>query len=219
VRFIKNIFLLIYIKNEKYLNTVSLTIRMYKKRNNELEIIMLFSKNYNQRHYLREISRLTKLPLKTTQTSLKQLENKRILLGQQEGKNKYFKLNLNNIQTKFYLLQAEIHKTQLFLEKYTFFKTFLKGTFPTSCLIIFGSYAKFIANKDSDIDMMIISKKDVKLPIHLLPFKSHKIKLSKPQFIKSLKQQETLIKEIEENHVILNDHSFYVNEMWGYYAK
>ena len=36
-------------------------------------------------------------------------------------------------------------------------------------------------------------------------------------FFKAIDKQEDLIKEIEENHIILNNHSFYVNVMWGYY--
>ena len=192
---------------------------MYQKRNKWLEVIALYTGNYKAEFYLRQIAKLAKLPVKTCQNFLSQLEKDKILKGKIEGKNKYFSLNLDNIQTKSYLLQAEIHKTDLFLENYPQIKTFLKSFNTNIPIIVFGSFAKLKANKDSDIDLFIVSEKGQKLPFHLLPYKVHQVNLSENSFIKSLKEQEIIIKEIEENHVILNNHSFYVNIMWGYYGK
>jgi len=192
---------------------------MYLNRNNELEVISLFRGNYKSRYYLREISRISKLPLKTCQNALTNLEKAKILKSKTEGKNKYFSLNLENIKTKSFLQQAEIYQTDLFLEKYPQFKMFLKSLKITVPLIVFGSFAKFTADKNSDLDLLIISDKELELPFHLLPAKAHQIKMSKKTFLKALKEQENLIKEIEENHVILNNHSFYVSIMWGYYGE
>ena len=192
---------------------------MYQKRNKELEIVSLFRGNYKARFYLREISKLSKLPLKTCQNVLASLEKAKILKSKIEGKNKYFSLNLENIKTKSYLLQAEIYQTDLFIEKYPQFKIFLKSLKTTNLIIIFGSFAKFTADKNSDLDLLVIAKKELKLPFHLLPFKPHQIKMSEKTFIKAIKEQENLIKEIEENHIILNNHSFYVSIMWDYYEK
>ena len=91
---------------------------MYPNRNNELEIISLFKGNYNARFYLREISKLSKLPLKTCQNALSNLEKAKVLKSKVEGKNKYFWINLENIKTKSYLQQAEIYQTDKFIEKY-----------------------------------------------------------------------------------------------------
>ena len=192
---------------------------MYQKRNKELDVISLYNGNYKLEFYLRHISKLAKLPLKTCQNALIYLEKKRILKSKVEGKNKYFSLNLDNIQTKSILLQAEIYRTDLFLEMYPQFKTFLKELNTNILIIIFGSYAKLTADKNSDLDLLIISEKEQKLPYHLLSYKIHKVNLSESSFIKAIKEQEILIKEIEENHIILNNHSFYVNAMWGYYGK
>jgi len=99
---------------------------MYQKRNKELVVLTLYLGDYTRQFYLREISKVTKIPIKTTQNVMLNLEKNNILRSHMDGKNKYFKLNLDNIQTKFYLLQAEIHKTQLFIDRYQPFKTFLK---------------------------------------------------------------------------------------------
>lgn len=192
---------------------------MYQKRNEELDILGLFLSGYNKQFYLREISRLTEIPLKTTQIKIIRLEKGSILKSAISGKNKYFRLNLDNIQTKFCLLQAEINKTQSFVEKYPLFKIFINDIKTNSLLIVFGSFAKFRVGKDSDLDLLIISEEKQKLPFHLLSYKIHKIELSEPDFLQSMEKQENLIKEIEENHIILNNHSSYVNAMWNYYGK
>jgi predicted nucleotidyltransferase len=189
---------------------------MYIKRYKGLEIIKLYLRDYTKQFYLREISKLTQIPLKTTQNLIANLEREKILKSTTRGKNKYFVLNLDNIQTKFYLLQSEIKKTMLFLEKYPIFKTFLKELKTDILIIIFGSFAKMTADKDSDLDILTTSKQ---LPLHLLPYKIHKIEISESTIKKAVKKQEDLIKEIEDNHIIINNHSLYVNIMWRHYAK
>lgn len=192
---------------------------MYLKRNKELDVAALYSGDYKAKFYLRQISKLAKLPLKTCQNILANLEKDRILKSKLEGKNKYFSLNLDNIQTKSYLLKAEINRTDIFLEKYPEFKTFLKSINTNSIIIIFGSFAEFKADKDSDLDLFIISNNEEKLPSHLLPYKIHKNSLSEESLKKAIKEKETLIKEIEANHIILNNPFSYVNIMWEYYGK
>ncbi len=191
----------------------------YQKRNKEMEVIALYNGNYKAEFYLRQTSKIAKLPLKTCQNVLFILEKSKILKSKTEGRNKYFSLNLNNIQAKSSLLQAEIYKTGIFLENYPAFKTFLKEINTNLPIIVFGSFAKFKADKDSDLDLLVISKKEQKLPFHLLPYKVHQINLAESSFIKAVKKQEPLIKEIEENHILLNNHSFYVNVMWSIYGR
>ena len=192
---------------------------MYKKRDNVLEVLNLYRGNYKKGLYLGEINKLSGLNLKTTQNALEFLENSGILKSNIRGKNKYFYLNLNNIQTKLFLLQAEIYKTHLFLNKYPQFKIFLndlKDTFP---LIVFGSFSKFKADKNSDIDLLVLSKNKPKLSLHFLSNKVHLLSFSEEDFVNSLNKSETLIDEILENHIILNDFSFFVNLVWEHYGR
>jgi len=192
---------------------------MYLKRNKELDVIALYTGGYKSEFYLREISRLAKLPLKTCQNILINLEKARILKSKVEGKNKYFSLNLDNIQAKSSLLKAEIYKTETFLEKYPEFKTFLKSTNTNSIIIVFGSFARLKADKNSDLDLFIISNREEKLPAHLLPYKIHKNSLTEKSFKKAVAEKEALMQEINSNHLILNNHSSYINIMWEYYGK
>lgn len=192
---------------------------MYLNKNNELEVISLFRGNYKARFYLREISKISKIPLKTCQNTLANLEKNKILKSKIEGKNKYFSLNLENIRTKSLLLQSEIYKTDLFVERYPQFNIFLRSLKARFPIIVFGSFAKFTSDKNSDLDLLIISGNESELPFHLLSIIPHKINIPNKTFLKAIKQQENLIKEIEENHIILNNHSYYVDIMWDYYGK
>ena len=191
---------------------------MYLKGNKKLDILRLYLGGYAKQFYLREISALTRIPLRTTQMLLSALEKENILRGTLHGKNKYFRLNLDTIQTKFYLLQAELHQTLLFLQKYPSLKTFLKSLETPSLILVFGSFAKLTAGKDSDLDLLIVSNKRLpeKLPLHLIPYRIHDIRMTADAFAKAIDAQETLIKEIEDHHVILTNHSSYVNSMWGH---
>lgn len=192
---------------------------MYTKRNKTLDIISLYSGNYKSEFYLRQISKISKISLKTCQNVLAELEDLRVLKTRVEGKNKYFSLNFDNIQTKSYLLQMEIYKTNLFIEKYPLFNSFLKEISSRQPIIIFGSFAKMEAKEDSDIDLLIVEDKETFLPFHVLPYKIHKITLKDNHFLQSLNEKEPLLEEIKMNHVILNNHSFYVDTMWSIYGK
>ena len=192
---------------------------MYQKGNNELSIIAMYTSNYHAEFYLRQISRMSGIPVKTVHNTLAILEQNRILKGKMDGKNKYFTLNLENIETKSYLLKSEIFKMDNFIKSYPKFNLFMKSLSTNTPLILFGSYAKFKPDKFSDVDMLIIADKEPDLPFSLLPFRFHNITMPEETFAKALIDKETLIEEIKENHIILNNHSFYVNMMWVQNAR
>lgn len=182
------------------------------------DLLKLYCSNFRTRYYLREIAKLTNLSLRTAQRLLFELEKKKIMKSKREGKNKYYALNLQNIKTKFYLLEAEINKTLELLDKYPIFQSFLKENF-SAPLIVFGSFAEFKATKESDLDLLIIANEKIIIPKHLLPYEIHEIKLNEKTFQKALKKNEPLIKEILKNHIILTGHSYFVDFLWDYYGK
>ena len=49
---------------------------------------------------------------------LNELEKNNIIKSQLVGKNKYFYLNLDNIEVKYLILNSEIYKTVIFIKKY-----------------------------------------------------------------------------------------------------
>ncbi len=189
---------------------------MYQKVNKELEILDLYLGGYRDRFYLREIKKLSDLSLGTTQNVLSRLEDEDILRSEKEGKNKYYRLNFENIQTKFSLLRAEVYRTQKFLENYPRLKIFVSSLKSNAPVVVFGSFAKMSADEGSDLDLLVVSEEE--MPFHLVPQEVHEVRLSEDSFIEGLEKDEDLLKETEENHVLLNNHSFYVNTMWRYYV-
>ncbi len=190
---------------------------MFPKRN---EIISLYCGNLKARFHLREIARLSKLPIKTVFKILKKLEKENIVRSEIEGRHKYFELNLDNIETKFILEETEIHRTLLFLKEYPIFKSFLKEMKIEDCaIIIYGSFAKFMATNKSDLDILIVSERELDLPFYTLPYKIHKIFLRKNEFLKGLEAREPLLMEILANHIVLFNHSFFINILWWYHGR
>ena len=192
---------------------------MYRKRDNKSRIMGLYVVDYRGQFYVREIARLLRIPLKNVQMALNLLEQEKIVKSRVSGKNKYFQLNLDNIQTKFMLIKTEIDRTMEFIEKKKGMNLFLKELKTDATCIIFGSYAREMEQKNSDIDLLTVTEKKEELPFHLLPLKVHQITISEKTFKAALQARETLIKEIEKNHILLNNHSWYVREMWHNYEK
>lgn len=190
---------------------------MYQKRDN---ILSLFCSDFRKKFYLREISKESGLLPMTVSRILEMLEKENIIRHRVEGKHKYFELNLDNIKTKFLLVMAEIYKTFSFLERYPVFKSFLKEiTKIDGTIVVYGSFANFTATEESDLDVLTISDKKTDLPRHLLPYRIHEINMAKEEFFSALKKGEPLIKEIFTNHIILHNHSFFVDAMWWYYEQ
>lgn len=184
------------------------------------KILSLYCGDLKRKLHLREISRLSKLPLKTTSNHLRRLEKIKIIRSSLIGRHKYYELNLDNIKTKFLLIQTEIYRTSIFLSKYSVFKLFLNEVKPNNFMIVvFGSFAEFTATKNSDLDMLIISDKSLELPFYLIPYNIHEINLTSEEFLHSLEKDEVLMKEIITNHIVLYNHSYFVDSIWWYYGK
>jgi len=159
--------------------------------------------------FFRELSKKTGVSIGGVQQVLKNYSS--FIEKETKGRNTYyfFKNNLN----VFYLFRIiENKKVQFFIEKNSEFKElfnyFIKNKI--DCLI-FGSYAKGISGKKSDLDLLVFSAK--KFPEYLCPVKLHVIRLSKLQFESAFKKKEALIKEILKNHIIINGVDYFSSIM------
>lgn len=163
---------------------------------------------------------MSNVPLKTTSRILGELEKEGVIKSKYEGRHKYSELNLDNIKTKLLMQETELYRTLVFLEKYTVFKLFLKEIKSIdSAIVIYGSFANLTAGKDSDLDLLVVSDTKPDLPDYILPYRIHKIVLNKKGFIAGLGKNEPLLREILSNHVVLHNHSFFVDAMWRYYGE
>ena len=122
-----------------------------------------------------------------------------ILDFKKEGRNKVFSVR-KNLQAKNYVFNAERHKMIKLLKKYPELGIIIGEILKKSkenLIVLFGSYAKFLAKADSDIDVYIETRnrksKNELESIH------SKIKVK----IGDFDQDSQLIKEIIKNHIIL----------------
>lgn len=169
---------------------------VHKKDNIEMEILLVLIKGEN---HLREISRILDVPHSTILRFLNNLLEENILDYKFQGKNKVFFIK-KNIQAKNYVFRSENYKLIQLFRKYPELKVISEQILKKAnknLLIFFGSYAKFIAKKESDIDIYLDStNKKLKQEIEQIN-SMLSVKLGK------FDNSSFLIKEIIKSHVVL----------------
>jgi uncharacterized protein len=193
---------------------------MYEKINiteNTLQILSLFTNNFNREYYIREVEKILKISPRTSQTILEDLENKGIIESKKRGKIKIYKIKVSEF-TKRYLVFVEEYKTIAFLEKKLLIKEIIEKITPfiNGIGLIFGSYVKRIEKKDSDLDIFIIGNYDKKEINNIskifgieISIKSYPIKV----FEKNI-NKDILIEEILKNHIVFVGTEQFIGEVF-----
>ena len=181
---------------------------MYDKLNiteNHLQVLLLFTNGFNREYYIREVQKLLKISPRTSQLILNDLENKCILESKTKGKIKDYTIKRNSLSQR-YIIFSEQYKAIAFLEKKLIIKEIIEkiNPFIEGIGIVFGSYAKDIAKKDSDLDIFVIGKYNkekikkvsktygIEINIKCYPLKTFEKNLA----------NDILLKEILKNHII-----------------
>ncbi len=160
------------------------------------EILLILIK---ERNHLREMGRKLGVHHSIIARKLKKLMNENVLDYNLEGKNKVFYIK-NNIQAKNYVFNAERYKLMKLFRKYPELMIITEDILKKSkerMILLFGSYAKFIPKKGSDIDIYVETK-DKKIKEELESI-NYKIKVK----IGSFDTNDNLIMEIIKNHIVL----------------
>ncbi len=149
--------------------------------------------------HLREIAKKLKINHMTISREIKKLYEENILDYRKEGKNKVYFLK-KNLESKNYLFALENYKLLVFLKKYPSLKGIIEKiqiNKKIALAILFGSYAKGIANKESDIDLYIeTGSKQIKKDVSLIDTRLN-VKIGKYD------ENNLLIQEINKNHIVL----------------
>ena len=167
-----------------------------EQKSYELEIVNnLIGKNWHVRGLAKHLGVNHMLLFR----KFKELYNKNVIDYKQEGKNKNYFLK-KTLEAKSYVFMGENYKLIKLLEKYPNLRNAIEKIQKNNKVklaVIFGSYAKGLAKKDSDIDIYIEAKDQrLKREIELI---NSKINIQIGKYDKD----NLLIKEIERNHVIL----------------
>src|SRR3989344_3237443 len=188
-----------------------------------LKIIELMRKNIALGRTISEISRLLKIGYVPTYNHINEMEKEGIINVLKIGNAKQCKLNLENTKTKHLLQELDIKKQKFkailesLISKLT--KKYLSELLS---IVLFGSYAKGTANKQSDIDLMFIIndlkdknlRETIERECASIRY-SHNIKISPlmtniEEFKKMLKEKELNVgKEVREYGISLYGHEIF----------
>jgi predicted nucleotidyltransferase len=163
--------------------------------NEEYEIVLqLLKKQSHGRALAKELN----IPLTTVQNRVNSLIGEGVIEYETEGKNKILSLK-NNSLAEAKIIMAEQYKLLKLYSKYPDLRILFEQATDQfkGMIILFGSYAKFSAKKDSDIDVYIQTK-DKKLKEKIQQINS---KLSIQ--IGQLSKTDPLSREIFNNHCII----------------
>ena len=166
-----------------------------------------FLKDYNKEIYGRELVGKVKISQKNIALTLIKLEKLGILSSKIRGNTKYYFLNKQNGLIEKYLVFFEVGRCVDFLEKHQKISSFFEEIIFLGIVCIFGSYAKGLEKKDSDLDLFVVGNYDEKKVNEIGEKFGIEISIksgAKRDFRDMLKSKNPLVKEIIENHVIIS---------------
>lgn len=176
---------------------------------NKLKIINYLGKHIEESFTMNELSKAVKVPYATfyrTLQGMKDLVNIRTV-----GKSKTVRLKTESPAIKSYLAISSEEEKKEFLKKQPMINKIAAELETEDTIVIFGSYAKGIERKESDIDFLIINKKgdrSISFSKYEILFKKkiNPIFISKSELKQMLKEKEENVgKQALENHIILNN--------------
>ena len=194
--------------------------------NLQLSVIEEFLGDYTGSFTGRYIAKKKSLNQKSVANILNKLEMEGFLRSTTVGRNKGFSLNLDNLESvKNLIVAAEHLRTAGFLRKNTLINEIIRKVKPAfdGIVIIFGSYAKGVQKKGSDLDIFIAGIYDRDKVHEVSGLYNLQISVKNyPQgiFKRALKNRDILLNEVLKNHIIISGIEEFINAvMMDYYGK
>lgn len=173
---------------------------MVKNITNEI-VLLLSGNNLHTRALAKELN----TNHVTVINKLESLMEENVVDFKQEGKNKVYFLK-KSVEARNYVIMAELYKLNKVIRIYPALRKIIEAIKRHSKIklaILFGSYAKGIAKRDSDIDIFIETRdRNLKKELQLL---NSKLSVK----IGNYNRANLLIREIEKNHVIIKGLELY----------
>ena len=149
--------------------------------------------------HTRALAKKLKTNHMTVARKLRKLVSKNVLDFREEGKNKVYFLK-KTVEAKSYIFRAELYKLNKTLIRYPELRGIIDSIQENTKIklaVLFGSYARGITTKNSDIDIFVEAK-DRKIKEEL-EFLNSRVSLK----IGKYDRTNPVIKEIERDHVII----------------
>ena len=196
-----------------------------------LKIIGLMRKNMDLGLTISQVSKLLKIGYAPAYNHISEMEKEEIIKVLKIGNSKQCKLNLENTKTRHLLQEIDIKRKEDLYSKNPKIKSAIESLISKLAekyisellsVVLFGSYAKGTANKQSDIDLMFIVsdfkdknlRESIERECASLQY-SHNIKISPlitniEEFKKMLKSKDLNVgKEIKEFGISLYGHELF----------
>lgn len=175
---------------------------------NKLDIISLYLNDYPRTFSGRAVAEKTALSPQTALNNLNELVKRQILSFTVHGRNKEYKLELKNIQSRIMLEMAEHFKALKRLQYEELNILINEMIRECESIVLFGSFADWKETKDSDIDLVIIGKTDkekIKQIKDKYPRKINIEFISLKDLEISLKERKALAIEIAKKHILFGN--------------
>jgi len=129
-------------------------------KDNNYKVMKLFFDNPDKKFHIREIARRTNLSAPGVLKILRKLKNEKLLLSEKGKVVENVKASRNE---KFFLLKKSYNVLSLFESGLI---DLLKNKYEEpEAIVVFGSYSRGEDTSESDIDIAIITKKEIKLDL------------------------------------------------------
>lgn len=172
---------------------------MVQKESDNIKLEIILDLLKNKENHVRGLAKNLGVSHTTVLRKVGGMVKENVLDYKKEGKNKIFSLK-RTLKAKNYVYMSENYKANKLLERYPELGIILKEVISkvgSNLIVLFGSYAKFTAKQDSDIDLFVETKD--RLLKDEMKQVSNKINLKTGSF----DVDNALIKEIIKNHVII----------------
>lgn len=198
----------------------------YNINRTTLKILGLFLGDYRRSLHVREIARDVDVDVKAVGLQLRRLENINVLFSIIKGRNKEYRLKLDNLVAKYYMILAETFASIRYLEKNFLIKRLMSETGDKleGTTMLFGSFAKGERTEESDIDLFIISDRKPDADViretgSLIDREVNLKSTNMKQFLNGLMDNDPLIMEVVSNHIVLKGIDDFCEIMWRYNAR
>jgi len=183
-----------------------------------LNLLVVFSYEYNKSFSGSEIYRKIGLPQRSVSRHLTKLVKEGILKFNRKGNNNFYYLDLFDERIGVVLNLVESYKSFVFAKNNYLWKE-IKDLVGFGTVVLFGSWVKGYSNTSSDIDVLIFSKKSEKLRkiLRALPKVQAQV-VSFDSFEKLVHSKDVLALEILKNHVIFGDSDKFIDLCRRFYG-
>lgn len=188
----------------------------------KLKIISFLWRNFNKTFTINEITKSLNETYSNINKIITRLINEKVLDKKVVGHAFQCSINKISDKAKAFIYLSEVERNEEYFKKYEkinlLFSDLLKAfSDNVLCIVLFGSYAKENFSKESDIDLLILTKKKDNLAQIIRRVSSLHNKEINPLIftIKDFhkRRKEAVIREIFNNHIIIKDFEFFIKEV------